>query len=193
MFTLTTSASGALHSSQAEAKAADRLAEHGIVPYDMPLPVTYSDKEGTSLQGRADFADLTLGICFEWKPRDLNGRKSKASADKAMARHEQQVARGFITPGSRGDDFGRLSCQFNHSAYCVAAKQQAMHDAGHVLVLLLGKAPEGATRRRLERQDILWLVEGSPQFKQFNSMRKLATVPGISATARVGDWQVKLS
>ena len=193
MFTPTASASGALHSSRAEAKAADRLAEQGIVPYDKPLPVSYTDKEGALLDGRADFADLTLGICFEWKPRDLNGRKSKASADKALARHEQQIERGFITPGSRGDDLGRLLCQFNHSAHCVAAKQQAMHDAGHVFLLLLGQEPEEATRRRLERQDILWLVEGSPQFKQFNSMRKLAAVPGISATARIGDWRVQLS
>jgi hypothetical protein len=110
-----------------------------------------------------------------------------------MARHEQQIERGFITPGTRGDDFGRLSCQFNHSAYCVAAKQQAMHDAGQVLMLILGKDPDEATRKRLERLNVLWLAEGTPQFKQFNAMRTLAAVPGIRATARVGEWQVLLS
>jgi hypothetical protein len=201
MFQTTPSDSGAFHRSRAEADAAERLAKVGIVPYDRPLPVRYRDHSGAEVNGRSDFADIDLGISYEWKARELNGVRTKATSDANMAAHAERVALGFVVPGSHVDDWHRVENQFSHSAWSIAGKQKAMHDAGHMHVLIFGRQPSKATLKRLRCRDILYFVEGSAEFKRFMTMCEVARVPGISLTTNVytdfstdsDHWEVRLS
>lgn len=192
-FNPTYSEHGTAHSSTAEARAAERLLVHGIVAYDRNLPVPYADKDGVVCHGRSDFADLELQLHFEWKQSRLNSKTSKAMADKALARLEKQLADGFKQRGSPSDRMGRLDAQFNHSAACIAAKQEAMHEEGHVFLLILGQAPDERTRRLLTKYAILWLQEGTREFQQFNIRRRLARIPGISVVAPICGYGIDLN
>lgn len=183
MFVNTTSAHGTAHQSKAEAQAAERWLPLGIVAHDEDLPVTPKDAEGVPFTGRADFKEDAFAFLIECKVKHLNSKKNKANAEKGIARLEDQIRQGWIVRGSDKDRSERLKNGWNHSAAQIAAKQEACFDAGQGYLVVFTEKPDSDTLKRLDKYGILWLQEGTQEFQQFNTWRKLARIPGITVDA----------
>ena len=192
-FITSTSDHGTIHQSKAESSAADRLIPQGFLTYDQYLPVQYTCPEGNLLTGRSDFLDGVFGIVIESKAATLNCKKTKTTADRGIVRLEDQIADGWIKRGSNKHRLGVLKNGWNHAAAQIAAKQRACFALGYVYLLLFSQPPDSATLKLLNKYDILWLQEKSPEWVQFLNWRTLASIPGVTVqTLRIKEWSISL-
>lgn len=192
-FITSVSAHRTIHQSKAESDTGDRLIPQGFLVFDQDLPVQYTCPEGILQTGRSDFLDSVFGILIESKANTLNCKKTKTTADRGIARLEDQIADGWIERGSNKHRLGVLRSGWNHAAAQIAAKQRACFASGFVYVLLFSRQPDDATLKLLKKYDILWLHEKSPEWVQFLTWRTLAGIPGVTVqTLRIKEWSFTL-
>lgn len=154
--------------SKAEAKASPEFTRLGCIPARSPFPLTFTDADGTEFRALPDFHHPATGLFIEFKGADtLNGKKSKATADKAIER--QRVWKGSLIP------WDWLQHGWNHAAAKIAITQSAIASTGRALLLVFAAMPGAETIKRLNSRQVFWLVLDTPQWRQFASFLTFAS------------------
>jgi hypothetical protein len=182
MFKQTIGAAGVIHPSEAEAAMSFKLHPLGIVSHDEFFPHPFTDAEGEPFNAKSDFMCQYTGIWFEFKSGHMNGIKTKANADKAMARFNYAKAEGRIT--KRNHDIKLLEASWSDSVQKFKAVQQQTAEAGRCVVLVFDGKPDAATVKRLNTAKVFWCVYGDAHYRTFMFFRKLAK-HGISSEFRI--------
>lgn len=112
--------------SAAEAKASFRFAELGCIPCKQTFPQIFKDSEGTEFQAKPDFYHPGSKLYIEFKCATLNGRKTKANADKQEA--DKLQFKGFLS------DFDRINLQWNHAKQKHAIVQKTLTPQNFIVV-----------------------------------------------------------
>lgn len=172
MFKQTIGAAGITYRSEAEAAISFQLAEHGIVSHDAYYPQTFTDTNGDVFQAMSDFLCPYTGIWFEFKSGFMNGLKTKATADSAMARFEQSLASGYIK--ARDRDYKKLEASWSASVKKFKAVQEQVAEAGRCVVLIFDAKPDEDTIKRLNTAKVFWCIYGDEHFSKFMSFRTCA-------------------
>lgn len=129
-----------------EQKAAEVLIPLGCIHQnDKLLPYTFRDKEGREFSAKADFYHPDLGLYIEVKDSHLNGKTSKANAEKAYSRVDPDRLR-------KAPRYYQIQNQWNHSATKQAIVQSRIGASQFVVVFT--KAPDDSTLMRIQRQGL---------------------------------------
>lgn len=171
MFEPTTGAAGLIYRSAAESTISYKLIELGIVSHDTYYPQTFTDSNETEFRAMSDFKCPYTGIYFEAKSGHMNGLKSKASAESAMHRFNDALAKGYIN--KHNYNYKKLDVSWSNSVQKFKAVQDQLAKSGNCAVLLFDKAPDTDTISRLDRAKVFWCVCGDEAYKAFMSFRTL--------------------
>jgi hypothetical protein len=109
------------------------------------MPYWFNDKEGVAFQAMADFYHAGLELWVEIKCDHLNGKTSKANAEKAYNRIESAKLRKYPT-------FYQTRHQWNHSRVKQALVQSTI-GAPQFVIALTQRADE-ETLARIGKQGI---------------------------------------
>ena len=172
MFKQTIGAAGITYRSEAEATISFKLYELGIVSHDVLYPQTFHDSEAKPFRAMSDFMCPYTGIYIEFKSGFMNGLKTKAYADKAMARFNRNCASGYIK--AEDEDFKKLEASWSDSVKKFKAVQYQTAEAGRCVVLIFDGKPDTETEKRLNTAKVFWCVYGDEHFCKFMSFRTLA-------------------
>lgn len=71
--------------SKAEAAAFPEFQRLGCIRTSEPYPQTFRDADGTAFRARPDFYHPASGLFIEFKAGSLNGKRTTATADRALA------------------------------------------------------------------------------------------------------------
>jgi len=80
---------GTPYDSKAEAAASFQFAKLGCFPASGFYPQTFTDADGTEFPAKPDFFHPASGLYIEFKAGKLNGKKTKANADRAIASRQE--------------------------------------------------------------------------------------------------------
>lgn len=172
MFVPTPGAEGVTHRSAAEAAMSFKLSPLGIVARDQLYPFSFIDTEGIPFNAMSDFYCPATGIFWEFKSGSMNGLKTKASADKALARFNADKAAGFITARNHAKKL--LDASWSASVPKFKAVQYQAAEAGRCVVLIFDKKPNAETEGRLDRSKVFWCVYGDRDFRTLMAFRAFA-------------------
>lgn len=149
----TTGISGSIHASAAEAMASFLLAPLGIVKCDDYYPETFLDADRKPYKARSDFIHSASGVPIEFKCTErLNGLRTLASADKALARLRREEMAGYVNDGNRQRKM--LNAAWSESIKKLAGVVAVLTPAK--VVLLLADEPDAKEHRRLIRHGIFY-------------------------------------
>jgi hypothetical protein len=156
---------GKTHDSAAEAKASFKLYQHGWVPCTELFPQTFTDSEGTEYRACPDFHHPATGFYAEFKARKMNGKKTKRAAMAAVAKMDDEIARGFLAAEKR--PYKLLDHAWNHSIQTVACKT-AQLPSNTPLVVIYEKQADLNEERRCARNGVFMLsLDNLPCFNAF--------------------------
>lgn len=129
-----------------EQKAAEILIPLGCIHQnDKLMPYSFIDKEGREFGAKADFYHPGLELYIEIKDSHLNGKTSKANAERAYSRVDPCRLR-------KAPPYYQIQNQWNHAA----AKQaivQSVVGSPQFAIVFTGKADD-ATVARIAKQGI---------------------------------------
>ncbi|MDO8774309.1 MAG: hypothetical protein Q7K57_37470 [Burkholderiaceae bacterium] len=172
-FKPTVGAQGVTHPSEAEALLSFPLFALGIVSHEAFYPEPFVDGEGELFRAKSDFRDSFLpDISYETKSGSLNGKKSCATAAKALANVHQQYAAGWIKEDDY--DYRKLDASWSASVPKFKFVQYQTAEAGRIVVMVYDKKPPPDTLKRLDSAKVFWVVHGDEYWKAFLSFRTLA-------------------
>ena len=129
----------------------EQLAEAKLLPLGFILvnrtlmPFQFTDKDGVAFDAMADFYHAGLDLYVEIKCNHLNGKTSKANAEKAYNRLDPDKLRQYPT-------FCQIQNQWNHAAKKQAIVQSAIGPAQFAFVFT--KEPDAETMGRITKQGI---------------------------------------
>lgn len=172
MFKPTIGAADITYRSQAEAKISYMLYKLGFVSHDTFYPWPFVDSNGEQTRAKSDFICPITGIYLETKTGYMNGLKTKASADNAMARFNAKLAEGYINASNYNHQL--LQASWSDSVQKFKAVQYQSADRGRCVALIFDTKPDEETVKRLERAKVFWCVYGDEYFRRFMSFRTLA-------------------
>jgi hypothetical protein len=109
------------------------------------LPYSFKDKDGTVFQAMADFHHTGLDLWVEIKANHLNGKTSKANAERAYERIEPDKLRKYPT-------YYQTRHQWNHAAPKQALVQSTIGAAQYVIAFT--QPPDDETLTRITKQGI---------------------------------------
>lgn len=112
--------------SKAEAAAFPEFQRLGCIRASGPYPQTFTDANGTGFRAKPDFYHPASGLFIEFKSAPLNGRKTKATAERAEA--SQLERKGFLTR------YDWLQCGWNHAKAKQAIVQRQLTPQRFVVV-----------------------------------------------------------
>lgn len=85
------------YDSKAEAAASDGFRRLGCISaHSHFYPHTFIDADGAEFRAKPDFFHPASGLYIEFKAGPLNTKRTKATADKAIAR--QEAWKGVLSP-----------------------------------------------------------------------------------------------
>ena len=174
MFKPTIGAAAITYRSEAEAAISFKLLEQGIVSRDAYYPQTFHDGEAAPFNAMSDFQCQYTGIYFEFKSGFMNGLKTKANADKAKARFDNDLAAGYIS--TRNYNIKLLEASWSDSVQKFKCVQYQAPESGACVVLVFDAIPDAKTVGRLDRAEVFWCVYGDEYFRAFMSFRTLAKI-----------------
>jgi hypothetical protein len=129
-----------------EQKAAEILIPLGCIHQnDKLMPYSFIDKEGREFGAKADFYHPVLELYIEIKDSHLNGKTSKANAEKAYGRVDPDRLR-------KAPRYYQIQNQWNHAAPKQAIVQSTIGSAQFAIVFT-GK-PDKETLNRILKQGI---------------------------------------
>jgi hypothetical protein len=172
MFVPTPGANGVIHRSKAEAFISFKLLSMSIIARDDFYPWAFTDNDGIEFRAMSDFYCPATGIYFEFKSGYMNGLKTKAGADKALARFNADKAAGFITARNHAKKL--LDASWSDSVQKFKAVQYQAAEAGRCVVLIFDKKPDPKTEARLDRAQVFWCVHGDRDFRTLIAFRAFA-------------------
>ena len=129
----------------------EQLAQAKLVPLGFTLvnrtlmPFSFTDKEGTKFQAMADFYHAGLDLYVEIKCNHLNGKTSKANAEKAYNRIDADRLR-------KHGPYLQIQNQWNHAARKQAIVQSTVGSSQFAIVFT--KEPDAETMTRITKQGI---------------------------------------
>ena len=129
----------------------EQLAQAKLLPLGFTLvnctlmPFQFKDKDGVAFNAMADFYHAELDLYVEIKCDHLNGKTSKANAEKAYARLEPDKLRQYPT-------YCQTRHQWNHAAPKQAIVQSTIGTAQFAVVFT--KEPDAETLGRITKQGI---------------------------------------
>ncbi len=129
----------------------EQLAEAKLLPLGFTLvnrtllPFSFTDKDGVAFNAMADFYHAGLDLWVEIKCDHLNGKTSKANAEKAYNRLEPDKLRKYPT-------FCQIQNQWNHAAPKQAIVQSTIGSPQFAIVFT--KTPDAETMGRITKQGI---------------------------------------
>lgn len=129
-----------------EQKAAEILIPLGCIHQnDKFMPYSFVDKEGREFGAKADFYHPGLELYIEIKDSHLNGKTSKANAEKAYSR---------VDPGRlrKAPAYYQIQNQWNHAAAKQAIVQSTVGQPQFVIIFT--KEPDADTLSRISKQGI---------------------------------------
>lgn len=115
-----------IYDSKAEAAASPDFLRLGCIRASGHYAQTFTDADGAAFHARPDFYHPAAGLFIEYKAAPLNGRTTKATAERAEA--SQMQRKGFLT----GWDW--LQCGWNHSKAKQAIVQRKLTPQNFVVV-----------------------------------------------------------
>lgn len=145
---------GKIHKSAAEAKASFKLYPNGWLPYEEKFPQTFVDDEGTEYQAMPDFIHAATGFYAEFKAHKMNGKKTQRSAFAAMAKVDDDIAKGHLDPAKR--PYRELQHAWHHSIQTMACKARQL-PSNTPLVLIYEKLQDINEERRCVRNGVFML------------------------------------
>lgn len=172
---------GKKHKSAAEAKASFELYKYGFVPCEDKFEQTFFDAEGKPFKACPDFKHEATGVFVEFKTRKMNGRKSKAAAERAMQYIKQQIAEGWISEDGRM--YNQLEHAWNHSIHKVAAVARQLPQ-NTPLVLIYESEQDLNEERRCARNGVFMLsLRNLSAFAMFLKMAGFGLQVGFKRNA----------
>lgn len=111
-----------------------------------PMPYRFVDKENTEFGAYADFYHPHLDLFVEIKHSHLNGKTSKATAERAYDRIEPERRYG------KHAAYFQTRNQWNHAAQKQAIVQAAVTRRGYAIVFT--STPDAETLTRIEKTGI---------------------------------------
>jgi hypothetical protein len=157
-----------LYDSRAEAKASFRFAELGCLAAKDKFDFTFTDAEGTVFAACPDFYHVGADLYIEFKCAELNGTKSKASADRQL-RSKEEFRR------SRGESLlliDRLKLQWNHATQKHAIVQRQLTTLNYMVVF--DKAPDADEASKYIRAGVCFCpLKALPSYLAYARLRKL--------------------
>lgn len=147
------------------------LAPLGIVKCDDYYEETFSDPDSRPYKARSDFIHSASGVRVEYKCTDrLNGLKTLASADKALARLRREEMAGYVNEGNRQRKM--LNAAWSESIKKLAGVVAMLSPAQ--VVLLLATEPDAKEHKRLLRHGIFYrTLENLSAFAFFLKMASM--------------------
>lgn len=129
-----------------EQLAAARLTSLGFALVNRTLlPYSFTDKDGTVFNAMADFYHAELELWVEVKCNHLNGKTSKANAERAYNRIEPEKLRKHPT-------YYQIQHRWNHAAPKQATVQSGIGAPQFAVVFT--KQPDADTLGRIGKQGI---------------------------------------
>lgn len=130
------------------------LHPHGWVPHSEKFPQKFVDPESTEYEACFDFYHPATGFYAEFKAHRMNGKQTRRAAIAAMAKVDEDIAKGFLAPGKR--PYKALEHAWNHSIQTVACKT-AQLPSSTPLVLIYERSQDLNEERRCARNGVLML------------------------------------
>jgi hypothetical protein len=134
------------------------------------MPYSFTDKDGETFNAMADFYHPVLDLYVEIKCNHLNGKTSKANAERAF---------NSIEPAKRfgpSKTYYQIHNQWNHAAPKQAIVQSVIRPQQFVIAFT--KTPDDDTLKRIEKQGIQ-----AHSLKRFASMIQLQ----LAVSSSLGD------
>lgn len=135
------------YDSEAEAAAAGELARLGCFRAIGHFPQAFTDADGTEFRAKPDFYHPRSDLFIEFKAAPLNGKKTKATADRAMA--SKQEFRGSLTL------YDFLSNGWNHAKAKQAIVQRVMTPQN--LIVVFEKPPTAKEATKYVKAGIVFI------------------------------------
>lgn len=170
---------GSRYDSKAEATASYKLAELGFMRSNDKFTQTFKDAEGTEFRACPDFHHARYGLSLEFKAADLNGVKTKASADKQVA-DKMEWRGGFLTMKDS------LDYQWNHSRRKQAIVQTAL--TPDRFIVCFAKAPPFSEALAYLKAGVVFCTLASlPSYMGYVRLKQRGLAVGFSMSYMLTD------